>query len=137
MANVVLPKVRMFIPCVAIRLQPGKPVMIRDPLHTIRMSPGVTEKFVLDEIWFYAVLTDGLGRFRLSVELEDMEDIVLGRSEPHELVFSAGDQLNVKELGIHMTSVPFPRPGLYEFRLIANHAHLEEGGTALLRVLTG
>ena len=137
MANVVLPKVRMFIPCTSVRLEPGKAVTIRSPLHTIRMPPGVTEKYLLDEIWFYAVLTDGLGRFRLSVELRELDDIVLRRSEPQELVFVGGDQLNVKEVSLHMTSAPFARPGFYEFRLIANHAHLEEGGTAFLRVLAG
>jgi hypothetical protein len=43
----------------------------------------------------------------------------------------------VKELRLPMESVPFPWPGLYEFRLIANHAHLEDGGTALWRLLPG
>jgi hypothetical protein len=136
-ANVVLPKVRMFVPCIAVRLQRGKAVTIRSPLHTIRMPSGVTDKYLLDEAWFYTVLTDGVGRFRLSVELRDMDDIILQKSEPQELVFSGGDQLNVKEVGVCMTSVPFPRPGLYEFKLIANHAHLEQGGTAFLRVLPG
>jgi len=36
-----------------------------------------------------------------------------------------------------MTSVPFARPGLYEFRLIANHAHLEECGKGAFASLTG
>lgn len=114
MANVVLPKARLFVPCVAVRLKPGKPVTIRSPLHTIRMPPGVAEKFLLDEIWFYAVLTDGVGKFRLHVELRDVDDIVLRRSGPQELVFARGEQLNAKEVSVHMTSVPFARPGLYE-----------------------
>jgi hypothetical protein len=137
MANVVLPKVRMFIPCLAVDLEAGKPVTIHSPLHTIRMAPGVTEKYVIDEIWFYVVLTDGVGTFRLSVDLYGMEEIVLGKSEPEQVTFSGGAQLGVEELRVPMESVPFARPGLYEFKLIANHAHLEDGGTALLRVLPG
>jgi hypothetical protein len=137
MASVVLPKVRMFIPCLAVELGSGKPVTIRNPLHTIRMAPGVTAKYILDEMWFYIVLTDGVGTFRLSVELHGMDDIVLSKTEPELVTFVGGSQLIVRELRIPMKSVPLARPGLYEFRLLANHAHLEEGGTALLRVLPG
>ena len=137
MANVVMPKVRMFIPCLAVELGAGTPVTIRNPLHTIRMAPGVTAKYILYEMWFYIVLTDGVGTFRLSVELHGMDDIVLSKTEPELVTFVGGSQLIVRELRIPMESVPLARPGLYEFRLLANHAHLEEGGTALLRVLPG
>ncbi len=64
MANVVLPKVRMSIPCLAVDLEPGMPVTIHSPLHTIRMAPGVSEKYLLDGMWFYVVLTDGDGTFK-------------------------------------------------------------------------
>jgi hypothetical protein len=137
MANVILPKVRMFIPCLGIDLEAGKPVTIHSPLHTIRMPPGISDKYLLDELWFYVVLTDGVGTFTLSVELRGIDEIVLRKSEPTSLNFVGGAQLKVRELGIQMNSVPFARPGLYEFGPIANHAHLEDGGTALLRVLPG
>jgi hypothetical protein len=137
MANVVLPKVRMFIPCLAVDLEPSKPVTIHSPLHTIRMPPGVSEKYLLDELWFYVVLTDGVGTFRLSVELHGMDDIVLGKGEPGQVTFAGGAQLTVKELRLSMKSVPFAHPGLYDFILVANHARLEDGGMALLRVLPG
>jgi hypothetical protein len=127
----------MFIPCLAVDVEPGKPVTIHNPLHTIRMAPGVSAKYLLDEMWFYVVLTDGVGTFRLSVELHGVDDIVLRKTEPEKVTFVGGSQLNVRELRIPMESVPLTRPGLYEFRLIANHAHLEDGGTALLRVLPG
>ena len=127
----------MFIPCLSVDLEPGKPVTIHSPLHTIRMAPGITEKYVIDAMWFYVVLSDGVGTFRLSVEMNESDDIVLAKSEPGEVRFVGGAQLNVKEVRIPMESVPFAYPGLYEFKLIANHAHLEDGGTALLRVLPG
>ncbi|HZZ82009.1 MAG TPA: hypothetical protein VFE62_26150 [Gemmataceae bacterium] len=137
MASVVLPKVRMFIPCLSVTLEAGKPVTIHSPLHTIRMPLGVTEKYLLDELFFYVVLTDAVGAFRLTVEMRSVDDIVLQRSESEQVKFVGGAKLKVKELGIRMISVPFGRPGLFEFRLFANHAHLEEGGTAMLRVLPG
>ena len=110
---------------------------VRSPLHTIRMATGVSENYLADELWFYVVLTDGVGTFNLSVVLFGMEEIALRKSEPEHAVFVGGAQLNVKEVCIHMTSAPFAHPGLYEFRLLANHAHLVDGGTSLLRVLAG
>jgi hypothetical protein len=136
MANVVMPKTRMFIPCLAVDLEPGKPITIHNPLHTIRMAPGVIAKYLLDELWFYVVLTDGVGTFRLSVELHGMDDFLLGKCKPVPVTFIGGKQLTAKEVRIQMKSAPIPCPGLYEFRLIANHAHVENG-TALLRVLPG
>src|ERR1700686_681720 len=109
MANVVLPKVRMFIPCLAVDLEPGKPVAIHSPLHTIRMAPGVSEKYLLDELWFYVVLTDGVGTFRLSVELYGMDEVVLGKSMLTQVAFLGGAQLTAKEVPIQMTSAPIPR----------------------------
>jgi hypothetical protein len=137
MANVVLPKVRMFIPCLGVVLEPNRPCAIHSPLHTIRMLPGVSKNYLVDELWFYVVLTDGVGTFRLSVELRGDEGIVVARSEVRTIVFAGGKQLDMQEFPIHMAPVPFARPGIYEFRLLANHAHLQEGGTALLRVLPG
>lgn len=135
MARVVLPKVRMFIPCVALDLEPGTTSTIHSPLHTIRLPPDASEGLVLDEIWFYVVLTDGLGSFRLTVELYSEEGSVLRRSRPFPITFLVGSQLSVRELPILMNEVPLPGPGMYEFKLMANHAPVVDGGTTLLRVL--
>jgi hypothetical protein len=93
MANVVLPKVRMFIPCLAVDLEPGKSRTIYSPLHTIRMLSGVSEKYLLNEMWFYVVLTDGVGTFRLSVELYGLDEIVLGKSEPEQVTVRGAHSL--------------------------------------------
>jgi hypothetical protein len=135
MANVVLPKVRMFIPCMNVVLEPGTVRTIYGPLHTIRMPPGVNENYLLDEICFFVVLTDGVGTFRLRVEMRGDDDIVLKRSEPVLCQFKGGMQLDAIEVAITINLVPIPCAGLYEFHLIANHAQLHEGGVAALRVL--
>jgi hypothetical protein len=137
MANVVLPKVRMFVPCLGISLDPSALRTIYGPLHTIRMPPGIDKNYEVEELWFYVVLTDGVGTFRLSVEMRSVEDIVLAASQPRPVTLVGGEQLNAKDLGLQLESAPFPRPGVYEFRLIANHAHLDDGGTAFIRLLQG
>jgi hypothetical protein len=135
MANVILPSVKMFIPCLDLDVKPV--VVIYSPVHTIRMPPGVTVDYLLDEIWFYVALTDAVGRFRLSVEMLGEEEIILARSEIQTSRFSGGMQLREMIFGFSIATVPLPRPGLYEFRLVANHTHLRDGGTAILRVLPG
>jgi hypothetical protein len=133
MANIVLPKVRLFVPCLSIVLEHGKPRTITDPLHTIRMAPGENRY----DLWCYAQLTDGVGQFRLAVAVYNEEGIIVGKSTPQMYDFLTGSQLIVRESKILLQNVPFARPGIYVFALLANHAHLEEGGTALLRVLPG
>ena len=135
MANVVLPKVRMFIPCLGIDLEPGMVRTIYGPLHTIRMPPGVDKNYMLDEISFYVVLTDGVGAFRLRVEMRGDDNAILKKSDPVLCRFKGGTQLDSIEIAITIKSAPIVRAGLYEFHLIANHAHLHEGGVASLRVL--
>src|ERR1035438_7779155 len=122
MANVVLPKVRMFIPCMNVVLAPGTVRIIHGPLHTIRMPPGVDKNYMLDEISFFIVLTDGVGTFSLKVEMRGDDDIVLKKTEPVLCLFKGGMQLDVMEIAVTMKQVPIVRAGLYEFKLVANHA---------------
>jgi hypothetical protein len=90
---------------------------------------------LLDEICFFVVLTDGVGTFRLRVEMRGDDDIVLKKTEPVLCLFKGGTQLDVMEIAVTMKQVPIVRAGLYEFRLVANHAWLHEGSVADLRVL--
>jgi hypothetical protein len=117
-------------------LEPGTIRTIYGPLHTIRMPPGVDKNYLVDEIYFYVALTDGVGTFRLSVEMRGDDDIVLRKTEPVLCLFKGGTQLGAMEIAITMKMVPILRAGLYEFRLVANHALLHEGGIAVLRVLS-
>lgn len=82
-------------------------------------------------------MTDGLGAFSLGVVAQAFDgSVVLGRSEPVSVTFAADGRLDFAEVRLVMTRVPFPRPGLYLFRLLAGGVELE-GGVAYLRVLAG
>jgi hypothetical protein len=98
------------------------------------MPPGVTADFIQQEIWLYAQLTGGLGTFYLTVHLHDESGTRIGRSQPSSRDFPGG-LIAIEEV-FHLINVPFDRPGVYEFRLLANHAELE-GGRVDLRVLAG
>jgi len=130
MAMVVKPIVRLFFPCedAVLDMEDGA-WTLRNPLHTVSLPPGVTG---VGEIWLYAQLTEGVGTFNLSVEMRNEEGIRIGkRSPPSNRNFPGG--VAVVEEVFHLVNVPFPRPGLYEFVLLANHAELE-GGKTYLRV---
>jgi hypothetical protein len=138
MADRVLPIVRLFFPCddAVLDLQDMK-WSLKHPWSTVAMPPGVRENFGQEFIWLYAQLVEGVGEFMLSVEMRDYETGQwLGRSRPEPWDFAGGDQLAVHEVVFEMVNVPFPRPSLYVFQVMANHAELE-GGTAFLRVFPG
>jgi len=134
-ADVVKPIVRLFFPCdEAILDSADNKWTLKNPWHTVAMPPGTTHNFCQEEIWLYAQFSGGVGTFYLSVHLMDDKGFVIGKSPPSLRELSGGNQ--VFEEVFHMTRVPFARPGLYEFKLMANHAEME-GGTAYLRVLPG
>ena len=76
-----------------------------------------------------------MGEFRLSVQVRNEDGFVVNpREAPSPWVLTGGTQ--VAEEVFRMTRVPFARPGVYEFKLMGNHAELQ-GGTFDLRVLPG
>jgi hypothetical protein len=135
-ADIIKPVVRLFFACdEAILDLADQKWTLKNPWHTVAMPPGVTGNFAQEEIWLYAQLTGGLGTFRFSVQLRDETGRVVGKTKPSdERALSGGNQ--VFEEVFRLTRVPFDKPGLYEFKLLGNHADLE-GGTAYLRVLPG
>ena len=138
MANRVLPVVRLFFACdSAVQDLADEKWSLKNPWHTVQMPLGVTKKFGQEVIWLYAQLTGGVGDFNMTVELDDFDtDTRIGEpSQPEPWAF-VGGQLPAVELVFRMDRVPFPKPGLYVFKLNANDAELE-GGTSELRVLPG
>ena len=138
MAAGVRPIVRLFFPCDAITPDPtdGKWV-VKNPWHTVQMPPGVSRKFGQEEILFYSQLTNGLGEFSLGVVMQAYGgSVVFGQSKPEKRTFTTAGRLEVVEVKFEMTQVPFPKPDLYVFRLIAGGVELE-GGIAYLRVVAG
>jgi hypothetical protein len=135
-ADVVKPVVRLFFPCDEARLDStDQKWWLKNPWHTVQMPPGISENFAQEEIWLYAQLTGGVGTFRFSVRLQEETGHVIFKSKPSdERELSGGNQ--VFEEVFHLTRVPFDTPGLYEFKLLGNHAELE-GGIAELRVFPG
>jgi hypothetical protein len=130
--------VRLFFPCEHAILEfdddsgESRWVLTR-PLHTAVLPAGAVGKFELEEIWFYAQLTGGIGTFRLSVTLSTEEGFLLGRSDSEMIRLSQDDPLTAQEFVFQMVNVLFPRAGVYEFRLLANHVELP-GATAVFHV---
>jgi hypothetical protein len=113
-ANLVKPVVRLFFPCdEAVLDTTDEKWTLKNPWHTVAMPPGVMKDFCQEEIWLYAQFSGGVGTFYLSVHLLDDTGRVLGKSPPALWELSGGNQ--VCEEVFHLTKVPFPRPGLYEF----------------------
>jgi hypothetical protein len=140
MARVVMPSVRLFFPCEQAVLEfdddgeDGRWVLTR-PLHSATLPADVTENFMQHEIWFYAQLIGGIGKFKMSVALSTEDGYWLRKSETEAVDFLRADHLAVYEAVFRMTDIVFPRPGFYEFKLLANHVELP-GGSASFTIFT-
>ena len=116
MARVVLPSVRLFFPCEQAVLEiddEGEPLrwVLTRPLHTAFLPSGIVENFEQEEIWFYAQLVGGVGKFKLSVALSTEDGYWVKRSDTEVFNFS-NDPLTVREFVFHMTSVHSPTPDI-------------------------
>ena len=70
-------------------------------------------------LWIYANLTDAHGRYTFQIRLLDVErNEVLGRGEPPPIDIPG--PLQTTELSAQLRNVELPRPGTYEFQLVAN-----------------
>lgn len=134
MANGQIPYLLQFLPCesAVLDLAVNAWVLTR-PLHTVTLPPGTGFPFRLDDVWLYAQLTDAIGTYNLSVQLRmPQTQVILGRTVPTPRKFPA-NRMDVVEEVFQLTNVPFPRPGLYEFCLLANQAELAPTVRLILR----
>jgi len=80
---------------------------------------GTQFPLTLNPLAVYACLTDALGTYQLSVELVDLnENRILGRVDG--LTLQAKEKLQTHDFGIRFVNTAFPKPGTYEFRLLAD-----------------
>ena len=145
MANRVAPKVRLLFACDdAEQLSDGRWVLT-NPWAVLDFPPGVAR---LDEpkLWFYMQLAEGVGEFELSLQMRYFEADgtwrTIGRGKnPTRMDFKGAEQLRVFERALSLANVPFEKPGIYEFRLVAvnypeqGQMTVVEGQTAVIRVL--
>jgi hypothetical protein len=70
-------------------------------------------------LWIYANLTDAHGRYAFQIRFLDVErNHVLGQGVPPPIEIPG--PLQTTELSAMLRNVALPRPGTYEFQLIAN-----------------
>lgn len=138
MAGRVVPTARLFFPCEeATRNTATGAWILTRPMHTAHPEPRGQFPFEVDELWVYAQLTDGVGKFNLTVQVLDYVTgtiLVASRPEPRE--YTGGEQWRVHDEVFLLTKLTIPRPGVYEFRLLANHAPVS-GGSSFLRIVEG
>lgn len=132
----VRPRVELCFACADAKLESDGTWTLRNPFSSVWMPPGIAEYFRGSEFFVYSRLTDGVGEFRLSVQVRVFDtNTILMQSPPVPRKFPE-DRLEVLEVVFHMTNIPFPRPGLYEIKIPANHAELE-GGSVFIRLFSG
>ena len=134
----VLPTARISVVCRAAVPNADGSWTLHEPLSTITPNRGGKKGYRLPSVWVYSQLSDGDGVFNLSVEMWTrdtgslFEKAPVVRSDVTRQTFP--HRLTVVEYGVEFTEVPFPRPGLYEFRVLADGRAVGDN-PAFLRVL--
>jgi hypothetical protein len=70
----------------------------------------------------YVKLTDAEGKYRLRLELVQLETATIAATGEADI--AAPDRMGSFEINFSLGNLPFPLPGLYEFRLLANGRYL-------------
>lgn len=130
MAARVVPTLRLAVLCEDIEFDgSGRPALLAFPVHTLRFPPGVGTHYQPPAPKLYLQLQGGVGTFYVWAALrEEGEVIELYRSpRPFELVFTTdAHRFLPREVVLDLDGVRFPRPGVYEVIVRANHVNLHE-----------
>lgn len=118
-----LPVIRHFIACEQIEQFPDeRRYTLHKIIYAIRALRGTSYPRIQPAIDLFAVLTDGHGAHRFSVDLVTWDNAE-ERSNwtSREVIMDLGqDPLTVYGWPIHLANIPFHRSGLYEFRLVCD-----------------
>jgi hypothetical protein len=71
------------------------------------------------DLSFFARWSNARGPYRVELQLRDLDEVVLWRDELPQ-PFEAPDPLRIVPLTLRHRRVRFPRPGKFEFALLAN-----------------
>jgi hypothetical protein len=121
-----IPVVRHFIACERIERSPdGRHCSLVNVIHAIRPLPGAPYPRVHPALSLYVLLTDGQGRHSFQVQLVilEEEETVIHTTPPIERDLGP-DPLAVHGWPLTLRNVPFPRPGVYEFRLLCDGSEI-------------
>ncbi len=127
MANVT-PKLRLAVLCSHIVFDAnGLPFSLQEPFHTVQPGPGKTFPFEPVPMFLYTQLEDAVGTFRFRVVTRDETGIEVRRTPYMEVTFDGtSNRVIPAELTFELRGFRFPKPGIYYFHVICNHASLSD-----------
>lgn len=114
-----IPVVRHFIACERIERSPdGRQCSLVNVIHAIQPLPGVPYPRIHPELGLFVQMSDGRGTHSFQLELVYLaeEEVVIHATPPVERDLGP-DPLMVHGWPLRLRNVPFPHPGVYEFRL--------------------
>jgi len=134
MAHRVVPTLRLAVLCEDVEFDGnGRPALFAFPVHTMQFPPEVREHYCPPTARLYVQLHGGVGTFFISAVLREEGDVIeLYRTPPSELAFDSDAYRVIPlELVIELSGLSFPRPGMYELVILANHVNLHDSSERL------
>src|SRR5262249_34239382 len=116
-----IPVVRHLIACERIERSPDRrQYSLVNVIHAIRSLPGAPYSRIHPELCLFLMMTDGQGRHSFQVQLVFLDDETVIHTTPPIERDLGPDPLVVHGWPLTLRNVPFPRPGVYEFRLMSD-----------------
>ena len=124
----VMPKLRTAILCSHVDFDAnGLPFSLHEPLHTVQASAGKAFPFQPAPMFLYTQLEDAVGTFRFRVITRDEGGIESNKTPQTEVTFDGTSHRAIPaELTFELSGFRFPKPGIYYFHVICNHASLSD-----------
>ena len=133
MADRVLPRVELLFRCKEVVYDPetGCYTIIQPGSSTLQMPTGQVENAVLENMWVFAHVVDGVGEIQFHVEVRYTANLVVARSASFGHRFTVETRTLTKQMAFCLPTVPLKRPGAYRICLMAGESELENGSIDL------
>lgn len=124
----VMPRLRLAVLCQHVEFDADKlPFSLQEPLHTVQLPAGAQFPFQPAPMYLYAQLEDAIGTFWFRVLTRDESGIEGNKTPQVEHTFDrASNPVIPVELTFELNGFRFPKPGIYWFHLMCNHASLSD-----------
>jgi hypothetical protein len=129
MGERIIPVLRLAVLCEGIAEDSDdRPFALEVPVHTLRWPEWEGERYEPPTLMLYLQLQDAVGMFFVTAVVRPFgSSIDIYRSKAAEVTFDGlTNRIIPFEMGLELTGLTFPRPGLYELFVYANHASLHD-----------
>jgi hypothetical protein len=116
------PRIRLFFICAHCEIdEQSNTITLVNPVFELRLPKDVQFPFIVGSLYAYANLSEGLGSFRLHVEVSDEEGRLITKSKPFRVDYTVANRKEGDEYVFAIPEFKIEKPGVYTVGLYQNY----------------